>query len=1217
MSIQIVPVPGQAAEEAKPDAAAAEKEKPAEEAAPKEETPEEKAKKFAEELLKLKFNRSPEAILEVTRARRKDEELTPVEEFNRAVMFGDWKAVGTTLASLPPEEAKKVYHKLITTLGEQSVPVGMLLREPDRGSDEEDPFETRNRLQQERRELEKRPAPLLSEDFYALVDAAPGEITEDDIGAIAKLAQVSLGEGGRGSLNAKLKPGWQGIGGETKEGGLLATRLLSALGWIRDAAPFLPLDEAKWDDADATQLVYVMEYFTKTGIEDRDERLLARAASACARLMKSSRIGNYTRPQFRLAMERLVNLLPALDPEAAKTLIREQLFSQSASLADLISFFGEQGQKLAKEQDLQARAASLGTQHLILESLVPMEGALPPNVAVLALNWLAEAEGCYRAGGVVATDMTQAQRMMMRRYGFGRQGEVDTLSTEQIMRTAPPADLIPRLNPGLGQRVRLTLLKLEVLDSEKLDLSMLRQYVKDHPGLERQMCQDILAAWVSKQSKPAESEQVKQMRAYGYYIPPQMLQAGAGIPLTRLRQKQNIEQLKDLLGELRKISPEPLDPALIVEAFMALHSGAEVYQLDDIIAIFGPPESMVRAELLTLLEGMRGRLGEEWRDPQAQQQAGTKRTEKEMKDEVSRGYRTALELAKRGVREEDSDWKSFITRGRLFYDASQYEFDRQIKLTDYVELRDEAFGSFRKAAELYAGQLPSMPTGQWTIEPYQSWFFVMLGASDLAQLTSNTARTDPGLQSIGDAMRALPGEAAEKHVAMFAEMLGTVFPQVPANVRQRFLNSGLKIVGEDNPAAAAATKSLDYYRELLDEIQLRVTVDGPTEVGHGRPFGLFIGLETTRQLLRESGGFNKYLQNQANQMQAMMGGGSPDARNLRDDFTKNIHAALDETFEVVSITFHDASVKAVDLPREGWVETPLAYAVLRSKNAAVDRIPSIQIDMDFVDQPGQVVLPVLSQVQPIDARADSPPERPCPELTLAVTMDQREWKDGSLVVEIAASGQGIIGELGDLFDYEREGFEAEVVDSSLAITEFTSDGKSRTPHADRNWQVTYRRKADPRGGVRFPFPTPKSAAENAAVEYKLYQDADLVEVSPEDAKRGVALDGAATSYGKWIAGLVILGLAGGGAWLARRGSGPAKAQARQLSAPEDPTPFSTVAFLRRVRSTCADLLSEAEKTELTAQIDEIEATCFRPGETPAPDLSSIVKRWGDVSKRAA
>ena len=790
-----------------------------------------------------------------------------------AVMFGDWAAIGKALAGLPNDEAVAGYTRLLDALGEQSVSVGTVLKLPDRGSDEEDPYSRSRRLQEEREKMNTKPAPLLSEDFYSLVDAAPGNLREENIPALAKLVKTALGEGGRTTLVAKLQGGWKGLGGETPEGRKLATQLLSALGWIKDAAPFLPLENAQWEDADSTQLVFAMEYFTQAGIAERDERQLQRAAELCAWLMKTARFGNYTRPQFRLAMDRLVQLLPVLEPEDAHKLIREQLFHQTATLADLISIIGELGQKAGAGKNLQERAASLGTQHLILEALVAKEDALPPNIAVLVMNWLTEAEGCYRAGGAVAVEMTQAERMMMRRYGMDRQMEVTTLPTAQILSTAPPLALVSRLNPGLAQRVQLTLLKVNVLQPDEADLGLLRAYVKNHPELAREVCQDVLAGWVSKRSKPAESEQVKRMRAYGMPIPTQMLQAGSGIPLTRLRQNQNIQRFKNLLKDLREISPEPLDPTLIVQAFMTLHSGAEVYQLADIEAIFGPPEKMVRGELLDLLGGMRARLGEQWRDPAAQQAAATNRTEEEAKDEVSRGYRTALELAKRGIREEDGDWESFITRGQLFFDASQYEFDRQIKLTEYVDLRDEAFASFRTAAKVYAAKVPTLPHGQWTIEPFQAWFFVMLGASDLAQLTSNPARSDPGLTVIGDAMRALPGEAADSHLGLFGKMLGEVFPQVPANVRQRFLGSGLKVVGEDHPAAAAATKSLDYYRELLDEIQLRVSIDGPTRVGHSQPFGVFIGLEATRQLQRESGGFGKYIQNRASQQQAMMGEG--------------------------------------------------------------------------------------------------------------------------------------------------------------------------------------------------------------------------------------------------------------------------------------------------------------------------------------------------------
>ncbi|BCU79199.1 hypothetical protein [Luteolibacter sp. LG18] len=1169
----------------------------------------------------MKFDRSGEALIAATKSQKKDTPPTPAETFGMAVMYGDWAEVGKMLAALPPQDASAGYTRLLDSLADQSISVGAVLKTPENAvDDDEDPRERSQRLQKEREELKKKPAPILSEDFHALVDACPGDLKEENVPALAKLVKTALGEGGRVTLVARMEKGWKGLGGSTPEGKKLAAKLLSTLGWIRDAGPFLPLQKEAWEEADTTQLIFAMEYFTRMGVEEKDERQLQSAADIAARLMKSARFGNYTRPQFRPAMERLVQLLPALDPAQAQKLIKEQLFNQTATLSELIGIIGELGQKTAQGTDVQARASSLGTQHLILEALADKEGALPPNATVLVMNWLNEAEGCYRAGGVVVTEMSQAERMMLRRYGYGNgQEKAPTLSTDQVLSTAPPKALIGRLNAGLAQRVELTLVKVGILRPDEADLTLLKDYVKKHPGLEREVCQDVLAGWVSKRTKPSESEQVKQMRAYGMYVPPQMQQQGSGIPLTRLRQNQNIQHFKALLTELRGLSRDSLDPKLIVQAFMTLHSGAEVYRMEDIEAIFGPPEKMVPKELLDLLGGMRERLNQEWRDPKAQQQAGTNRTEQEAKDEVSRGYRTALELAKRGIRPESGDWSAFITRGQLFYDASQYELERQVKLTDYVSLRDEAFASFRKATEIYAAKLPTLPRGQWTIEPYQAWFIVMLGASDLGQLTTNTARTDPGLKSIGDAMRGLPGDAGARHLELFAKMLGELFPRVPANVRQLFLGSGLAIVGADNPAAAAATKSLDYYKELLNEIQLRVKVDGPNRVGHGQPFGAVVTLETTRQLLRESGGFSKYLQNQSDQQRGMYGGGGGQgAKNLRDDFTKNLHAALDETFEVVSITFHDAAVKTIDLPREGWVETPMAYMVLRAKTPAVDRIPSVQLDVDFVDQPGQVVLPVMSQVEPLDSHDASVENRPCGDLGLSLTMDEREWKDGKVVVEIQARGQGVIPDLDGLFDTKREGFDLENVDGKLSVSQFVSDGKKRLPQADRNWQLTYRRQAGLKGDVVFPFPALKAGVKPASIDYKHYQDADLVEVDAATAAAGVKLAGQTGGVlGKSIVVVVILAALGALIAFLKRKQQQTAVVAKELSAPANPTPFSTVAFLRRIGVTHGHALSDTEKVALRDQIVEIESRHFSAGETSTGDFAPIVSKWLEIARRTS
>ena len=1167
-------------------------------------------------LRQLTFDRSPQALIQAAKERRKEGEADAAEAFRLAVLFGDWGTVKKTLARVDPKDGKAVFDKLLVALAEKAVSVGVVLKQPDKGSETEEQWERQNRLQREREELKQTPVPLLSEDLLALVDAAPANLEDANIEPLSKLVKTALGEGGKAALLKRLEQGWRGVGGDTGEGRKLAAKLLSSLGWIRDAGPYLPLSEASWDAADSSSLIYAMEYFTVKGVDNRDERLLRQAAAIAARLLRSGKVGNYTRPQFRPAMDRLIRLLPALDPEAAKTLIREQLFDRSGALADLVGIIAELGQAAGGGKDLNARKSALGTQRLLMEALVQKEGDLPPTTAVLVMNWLKEAEVCYRAGGVVADEMSQADRMLLRRYGMNRdENREPTLSTSVILDTAPPRELLARLNKGLSQRVELTLLKVGVLVPDQTDLSPLREYVKKFPGSEREVCQDVLAAWVSKRTKPAENEEVKRMRAMGWYVPPQLLRktSGNGIPLTRLRQNQNIRRFKDLLAELRQISPEPLDSALIVQSFMTLHSGAEVYRAEDIETIFGPPEKMVRRELLELIEGMRERLSQEWRNPKSQQQAGTNRTEKEVNDEVSRGYRTAMELARRGVGAGATDWEGYVTRGRLFFDASQYEQGRNIKLSEYVSLREEALASFRKAAEVYGATVPALPKGQWTIEPYYSWFIVTLGASDLARLSSSSARIDPSLGAIGDALRALPAGAAEKHQEMFIRMIAEQFPKVNANMRQMFLGSGLSLVGRENPAAAPIVKSLDYYRELLDEVGVRVKIDGPAAIGHGKPFGLIVSIESSRQLLRESGGFGRYLMNMSQSQ--MYGEG--DSRNLREEFEKNIRAALDENFEIESIAFHNPVDQPFELKREGWVSTPAAYLVLKAKRETVDRIPSIRLDMDFTDQPGDVVLPVMSNVETVSASAKNVPARPCDGLTLAYTLDQREWKNGKLTLEIQANAKGVIPGLSELTDWAREGFETEVVDSQLNVQEYATEEGRTSPKTERNWQVTYRRKEGAPADTTFRFPTLRADFNAASATYRHYAEADLVEIDAKKVAAGVKLTGAggaAPGKSVWVAGGAALVLALAGGILVRRKREKKPVAVDFTEVPENPGAFATVAFLRRLRSARSAAFDEARSLALDKEIAALEARHFGPAPAPAEDFSSIIRRWLDETR---
>ena len=133
-----------------------------------------------------------------------------------------------------------------------------------------------------------------------------------------------------------------------------------------------------------------------------------------------------------------------------------------------------------------------------------------------------------------------------------------------------------------------------------------------------------------------------------------------------------------------------------------------------------------------------------------------------------------------------------------------------------------------------------------------------------------------------------------------------------------------------------------------------VHVDGDATVGHSKPFGVFVSLQHTDSLGRESGGFGKYLQNQQGMNYGYNPYGTPPV-NYREDFEKQVREKFGENFEILPVTFHDDKVQPRGYGRPGWRETPYAYLLLKAKDGAVDRLPALQLDLDFFDKRDQVV----------------------------------------------------------------------------------------------------------------------------------------------------------------------------------------------------------------------------------------------------------------------
>ena len=1190
------------------------------------------AQQLVQRALSMDYQRTAQSFYRVMDERRQSGRSGPGESFASAVILGDWPKVGRLLSRVSADDGKKVYSKMLSGLARQAkAQQGYFKRyesaQPQlEAQSQMDDREVQQAYYSYRSGGDSISGIFLSDDFFGVVEAAPCALGAEDLMSLVALGKVALaGEQGQRMLADRLKAGLKGFRENDPAEAMNAAKLLCALGWPSLAEPYMPATAREVKDSSAADTLLASDFFAARGDAEKDEKARERAWRLLGQAaVKGAPVADVVQRVCNQAAELddsfVREALPALltnCPALAQPLLA--YVAKSASSSSSSSPQSSNGDGNDDEEDGYAKA--LRVQALLIEGLIAASDEVkhrPELMSGLVWNWLTAAEHTR-----TTTEGEISQRAREAMYGQrsvyrNRNG---SLSAQEALDAAPGEGLIDALGSGLGRQVRLMKFALQLLCFKDAPaLEYLKICCAKYPQDGRELCGNYLAAWVDKRCSALAKEdpEYARLRAQGYMAQQvQMAQRSmsGGIPLTRARQNKNVADLKSLLIELRKVTPQ-LDPARVTWAFINIHSDAEVFRIEDVQGVFGEPEKMERAELRTIVGAMRVNLAKRWRDMEVQQKAATNRSEQDVKDEVSRGYRVALELVKRGM-SGGASWEDRILRGQLFFDASEFEHERGIKLADYVNLRDDAFASYKLAAAKYGESIAARPRNQWTIAPYQAWFFVLLGASDLSALTPGQARNDLGLRALHDALAGLPGDAATVHTTLFAASLTNLLERVPSQMRQKFLMAGVQVVGETHPAAAPARDILAYYANLTDEAQLRVTIDGPTRVGHNQPFGIFINLDHTRQLAREGGGFAKYLQNQAAQMASAYGGYMPPGQraavDYRDNFQTNFNAALGAQFEIQSLVFHDPSVKPIDLPRDGWQTMPLAYAVLKARDPAVDHIPSIQLDMDFADQKGVVVLPVLSQVVPISASEEKIIPRPCSTLAISMILDKREWRStGKAAIEISATGDGIIPPFKDLFTGADSAFETETKDAGLIINSVQTEKGTTRPQTTRIWQLAC---FAPKAGVApaaIHFPAVSAAFTNAKVTCKQYVDADLETIDPRTALAGIALPAGARAATTTTLLIVVLAAAMlAFAIFMRRWGRPVARPASKIEPPHGDSPFAIIAFLRRLHNDRAAALSETDRAALQQDIHAIETACFGPNPAPAsaPTPADVARRW--------
>jgi hypothetical protein len=1188
---------------------------------------------------KAKLGRSAPAALAALSA-PDDPKADEVAKFQRAVQAGRWDEVARTLDSFDrKDDQKKLYKQLVQQLSSADT-TGGGGDGPQNGSSE-----TRSgriiRSSGGGATIVMGPSGpmpggpggggggsggpyLLPQDLIAVLRMAPADFDDDLIEPLGQLVSLALSKASViEPIVETLDKGIRNLGGSDEANRYRAAQVLASAGRDLESGQFLPPLKAPLGDNNPKLLDLTAKHLmAKAGDADRDDRepLRLRAWQVTQAQLTHPKADPKQRDA---AVARALELFPQLPKDKTEAWFKEGLSKEQQGVA-VLSNVNASLQQAFQNRDSSQREKGLKQQKQLIENLLADGGGdahrWAPALNVLAIQWVFEAD--YTRNRPTQRDQMRQRNTMYGPYYEGPPPQINNgnepqpLDPQVLLDSAPPDAWLALLDPALATRVRAAVAQMQLKGDSPLDaLPIIESLAKQHPKLANDLADSLISA-LSRVWDPNQNS-YNRYRSYVYYGPYGYSQdSGNGIPLTRSAQIRNLAELSATLKTLSALPIEPVRDSGVVGAFTNAHSAAEVFRIEDIETVFGPAGQIQRDTLVELAQSMRQRLATSWRSPQVQQQAKTKRTDKELDAEVTRGYTLLSKMLEDRISKEP-DWKLMTVLGSTLYDWAEYDYGKQVDLAIYTARRDKAFGIFKAAAEKYQAKLPELRDSEQTPFVHEQWFNAALGASDLAALTRQATPAQSQIDQIRQSLLAIqPKPLAEKHMTAFAKWLGDAPNTIKPELKHRFLKAGLQVAG-DHPAAEPARKLVQYYADLLTEVELHAGVDGDPTIGHTNPFGLHLAIRHTQAVGRESGGFNKYLTNQQSRSGYYYSGPPGQGPvNYRDDFEKKLRGALADRFEIQSVTWYDEKVESRPFGKPGWRETPIAYVLMKPKDASVDKIPAIPIDMDFQDKTGTVILPVTTQVLLIDSRPDNAPPRPVDHIEVTQILDQRDAANGKLTLDIKATAKGLLPDLAGLLDVNVPGFKVDKTDeNALTVTAMDAEGDALRPVSERSWLIHLSAADGSRGGAMFKFPQPK--AKDIKVAYKRYADADVADVDPQVAVAGLPLRSTRTWIG-WTIALVALAAVGLLAWWKRRRKHVADDQPQHAYAvPQHVSPFTVIDLLKRIETDPVLGLSEAQRQQLTNEILHLQEKFFspKPNGEAAPDLSAVAAKWVGTARQ--
>lgn len=1137
-----------------------------------------------ESILTHKFSRE---LTDIFSALEKAERLDPAtqtasDRFFYLFRTGDWPKVRAELALMPPDLARKIYDKMLGDLTEKQKPNVRL------------------------------------DDILGLGDAVPGELTSDNLRKLGQLMSLAVPANESYWISDRLAKGTDKLGGNDPAKRLLAGRVLLAGGFKELARAYLPslaqveqlTDEglrneltpflATQQETEATQRAQVQKIW--------DENL---------RVLTLSKVNDWEKTKAGAALARV---MMQIQPGTLGPVFADMVKTQPESAVRLVSGFGRKlqsemrGEPVVRTENLKAQT-SVAT--LLAENADLRAQPWNQLAQMMAEHWMAEAENTF-------TQKTSPSS-----------SKPKLVAPEDLLANAPAGKWAASLPASLRERLDVSLSKI-ILASANFDAAAERivEIGKRSPGAGVALAEDFLNVWAQTHN-PTLSEALRKK----YLLPDD-----ARIPVTPIMMEKNIESLARMMALFRQAGIAPKDYQKVVAAFDLAYSNAEAYRESHIEKVFGPLAKMDEQLFFLILSRMHANLTERWRKMDVQRAGLTRRNETQTLEMVRTGYAGSLRMIDSWLAGHAEVSRALTMGGTLLTDWGDFEYfqelvagDAKKRLVGYKEKNLLAQDYFLRGTEAYAKEMLKLSPADYSVDAHLGWFNSLIGIGSGGQINLSKAMNRAALTKIREQLLALPGKAAAAHMSMFAKIVSARLADerdpLHEDLKYRYLASSL-VITKDDPFTLGAQKKVAYFDELLSEIRLQTRVDGPNTIGRDQEFGIIVSVVHTEAMGRVAQ-FGQYLSNdpggpaaKQRQRKSLLVRKMREVQGARDELELSLNETLAPFFDVKSILFATPEVKPRPTARPGWEETVLAYVLVKAKDASVDKIPPVEMELKFIDLTGPVTIPAQSAETVIKVAA-SAPARPAQKVEITQTLDTRQFAiNGALLLEIKAAGNGLVPDLDQLLDLaalkQTVGVKQVNPHEGLQLKDLNTWGEQVGPRSERLWTLAL--NGDPirtaEGATEFLFPLPKS--KDFAAVYQTYRDMDLTTL-PQPSVRlgrtaaaaagGVVLKQPGNPY-LWPGVGAVIALALGGLIYAmvKRGdaAGERPLRARDVfKMPADVDGFAIVALLRRLHTSPLVSLREPQRQELQQDLQRVQQTCFggNGSKMTEADLRGLAEKW--------